>query len=81
MKGTLNFNLGIDITMDDGGFVEIPDDEIDQFILEEKVKSTKDKDVSDLNVFMQSGWYCRLRALYFPALPSQTVSIGLTHLL
>ena len=51
MKGTLTFNLGFNITVDDGGFVEIPDDENDQFILGEKAKSTKYKDVSDLNVF------------------------------
>ena len=53
MKGTLNFNLGVGITVDDGGFVEIPDDEIDQFILGDKAKSTKYNDVSDLNVFMR----------------------------
>ena len=49
-----NFDFGIDFgleTESSFGFVEIPDDEIDAFILGQKAKTTKYKEVSDLNIF------------------------------
>ena len=42
-----NFNLGVDL------FVNDELDEIDQFILGQKAKSTKYKDVSDMNIFVK----------------------------
>ena len=49
-----DFCLGIDFlssTVESESFIEIPDDEIDDFIAGQKAKTTKYKEVSDLNTF------------------------------
>ena len=52
--GERKFNFGVEFPVDErreteSKFVEIPDDDIDQFIIEQKAKTTKYKEVNESN--------------------------------
>ena len=67
--GERKFNFGVEFPVDErreteseseskskSKFVEIPDDDIDLFIIGQNAKTTKYEEVSYLNIFM---WFCK----------------------
>ena len=56
--GKRKFSFGVEFPVDErketeSKFVEIPDDDIDLFIIRQKAKTTTYKEISDLDIFMR----------------------------